>query len=369
MPALHAIRTSLDDQQANTTTAPSSHRNKGIIIWLATGCFLIFVMVLVGGMTRLTQSGLSMVDWDLIMGSVPPLSDADWQQEFAKYQQSPEFTELNYDFSLNDFKSIFWWEYIHRMLGRLIGLVFIVPFFWFIAKKRIDKALMPKLVIILALGAFQGFLGWFMVKSGLKDIPHVSHYRLAAHLITAFLTFGYTFWVALSLFFGDAATHYTLPKLRRLANILFGTVVLQIIYGAFVAGLKAGVYYPTWPKMGDKWFPPGITGMEPLMANFVEGIAGVQFLHRYIAYVVAVLVVIIWWKARNLRLQYSQRYAVNALAVLMLIQFYLGVMTLLKGVPIYLGIAHQAGAFLLFGATVFAMHRLGWRPASADAAK
>ena len=248
------------------------------------------------------------------------------------------------------------------MLGRFIGVVFLIPFLWFLVKKQIPRELLPKLLIILGLGAFQGFLGWYMVKSGLVKDPHVSHYRLAAHLITAFLTFGYTFWVALSLFFGDATADFRLPKLARLSKILFWVVLVQIVYGAFVAGLKAGVYYPTWPKMGDVWFADGITGLDPLWRNFVEGIAGVQFLHRYIAYIVAALVIVIWWKARNMHLQFSQRYAVNALAVMMLIQFYLGVMTLINAVPLYLGVAHQAGAFLLFGASVFAMHRLGWKP-------
>lgn len=324
-------------------------------------------MVVVGGITRLTQSGLSMTDWNLVTGTIPPIGDEAWAAEFAKYQQSPEYKELNAHFSISDFKQIFWWEYIHRLLGRLIGVVFVVPFVWFLIKKQIPRSLLPKLLLILAMGGFQGFLGWFMVKSGLVNEPHVSHYRLAAHLITAFLTFAYTLWVALSLFFGDAKADFRQRGLARLTQALFGVVLVQIIYGAFVAGLKAGVYYPTWPKMGAEWFPSGITAMQPMYRNFIEGIAGVQFLHRYIAYVVVLLVAIIWVKSLKKRLQFSQRYAVNALAVMVLVQFYLGVLTIINEVPIYLGVLHQAGAFLLFGASVFALHRLGWAPKGATA--
>lgn len=355
-------------------------KDRPIVIWLLMGCFLIFAMVIIGGMTRLTNSGLSMVEWNLFMGSVPPTSEAHWQELFDKYKQYPEYKLVNFNISLDEFKSIFYWEYGHRMFGRLIGLVFIVPFLWFWFKGRISKALMPKLLIILAMGAFQGFLGYWMVESGLVKDPDVSHYRLALHLTTAFLTFAYTFWVALGLVYkrpetrdqrsdnldqgartqssnSDQKPISSRPNLFRWIQVLLITLILQIVWGAYVAGLNAGKVYNSWPKMGDQWIAEGVTAITPWWQNFVEGLAGVQFVHRYLAYVVIGLVLFIFFKGRKLDLSNSQQQGLRFLLAAVSFQFVLGIFTLLYGVPISLGLLHQLGAFILLGSVVYAMHR------------
>tara|TARA_B110000046_G_scaffold173759_1_gene196665 strand:- start:16531 stop:17610 length:1080 start_codon:yes stop_codon:yes gene_type:complete len=332
-------------------------KNKAIIIWLLVGCLLIFIMVAIGGLTRLTHSGLSMVEWNLF-GSNPPSSQYDWEVLFNKYKQYPEYQLVNFNFSLEEFKSIFYWEYGHRMFGRLIGLVFILPFFWFLIRKKISKSLMPKLVLLLFLGGFQGLLGWYMVKSGLKANPDVSHYRLAMHLTTAFLTFGYTLWVALGLIYPKIKKQST-HTLKKGFQFLFPLVVIQIIWGAFVAGLNAGKVYNSWPKMGKEWIADSVTAIEPWYLNFIEGVAGVQFIHRYLAYAVVVLILFLFWKARKTSLSSSQRWGVSSLVIAVSIQFILGIVTLLHAVPVSLGLLHQLGAFLLLGAVIFSMHRFG----------
>ena len=342
----------LENNQLQTS---SRKNNKAIIIWLLTGCFLIFIMVAIGGLTRLTHSGLSMVEWNLF-GSNPPSSQTDWEVLFNKYKQYPEYQLMNFNFSLEEFKSIFYWEYGHRMFGRVIGLVFILPFFWFWFQKKINKVLMPKLVLLLFMGGFQGLLGWYMVKSGLKAIPDVSHYRLAMHLTTAFLTFAYTFWVALGLMYPKSkggGSH----SFKKGFHLLFLLVVVQIIWGAYVAGLNAGMVYNTWPKMGKQWIADGVTAIQPWYLNFVEGLAGVQFVHRYLAYAVVALILFLFLKARKTKLSSSQKWGMNSLVIAVSIQFILGVVTLLHAVPVSLGLLHQLGAFLLLGSVVFSMHR------------
>lgn len=333
----------------------SSESNRPIIIWLLTGCLLIFIMVGIGGLTRLTHSGLSMVEWTLF-GSTPPSSDTDWQLMFDKYKQYPEYQQVNFNFSLSEFKSIFYWEYGHRMFGRLIGVVFIIPFLWFWLRKRISKNLMPKLIVLLLMGGFQGLLGWYMVKSGLVKNPDVSHYRLAMHLTTAFLTFAYTFWVVLGLIY-PKKENLTVHPLKKWFQILLAVVLIQIIWGAYVAGLNAGKVYNTWPKMGEHWIAEGVTAMQPWYTNFVEGLAGVQFVHRYLAYGVVALIVFIFIKTKKQVLSSSQKWGINALFIAVGIQFFLGIFTLLYGVPVHLGLLHQLGAFVLLGTVVFSLHR------------
>ncbi|MBT6440580.1 MAG: heme A synthase [Flavobacteriales bacterium] len=328
-----------------------------ILLWLLSGCLLIFIMVVVGGITRLTHSGLSMVEWHLFMGSIPPLNQADWIDTFTKYKEFPEFQELNYDFKLDDFKSIFWWEYIHRMIGRLLGFVFIIPFSYFLVKRKLSKRLIKQSVVMFFMGGFQGFLGWFMVKSGLVSDPHVSHFRLAIHLTFAFLIFGYIFWVMLGIFFKEEITLADYPVIRKLGWVLFPVVVIQIVYGAFVAGLRAGTLYNTFPKMGSEWIAEGVTAISPFYENFIYGLAGVQFVHRYIAYVVAGLIIAIWWQSIKQPIQYSQQLASRGLLYVMVLQFTLGVLTLLYSVPVLLGVLHQSGAFLLLAANLFLLHR------------
>ena len=327
--------------------------NVSIILWLFSGCFLIFTMVIVGGITRLTGSGLSMVDWNLFMGVVPPLNYQEWIEAFNQYKQYPEYQERNYMFNLADFKKIFFWEYIHRVLGRFIGLVFIIPYLYFIIRKRFTKKLLIQTTILLALGSLQAFFGWWMVKSGLVDRPDVSHLRLATHLITAFLTFSFTFWITLSLVFPEKK--YSNKTLYKSTLILFFVLIAQIIYGAFVAGLDAGQIYNTWPKMYEKWIAESVYAMTPLWQNFVYGMSGVQFVHRYLAIVIFLIVVYMYIKSRQSEMLNIQTIAINSLSIIVLLQVVLGIFTLTYGVPIWLGVIHQLGAFILLANTVFCL--------------
>lgn len=338
-----------------------SKAHKQIILWLLTGCTLIAAMVVIGGITRLTGSGLSITEWKVIMGALPPLNQHDWQLVFEKYQQSPQFLKVNYTMGMDEFKAIFWWEYIHRLLGRFIGIVFLIPFIYFLATGKFrEKGLTKKLVVLFLLGAFQGFLGWFMVKSGLQDNPHVSHYRLAAHLITAFFVYGFTFWFALGLLYplkSDQPVISGTKRIRALSLAFFFVLVPQIIYGAFVAGLKAGRIYNTWPKMGQFWVPEGLAAHQPGWINLFENLITIQFIHRSIAIVLVVLAGAIWYASKN-RMEPRLRFAVHVLLAAMVLQFILGVFTLLYRVPITLAVLHQAGALVLFTASIFLIHRL-----------
>lgn len=316
-------------------------------------------MVVIGGITRLTHSGLSMVEWNPIIGSLPPMSEEAWQVPFEKYKQSPEYQLINNQFTLEEFKSIYWWEYIHRLLGRTIGVVFLIPFFYFLLKKRFDRALLKKMFVLLLLGALQGVLGWFMVKSGLQKEPHVSHYRLAAHLISAFTVFGFTFWYALDLLYPkEILENKNKREVRHWSKIMFSAIVLQIIYGAFVAGLKAGSFYNTYPLMGDSYMPETVTSFDSLWENALENPAGVQFLHRNIAIIVALLAIVVWIKTKKAGLNILQHKAMNFMIAVVAVQFLLGVITLLYNVPITMGILHQTGAFFLFASALFFMHSL-----------
>lgn len=330
-------------------------RNKPIIIWLLTGCLLIFLMVIIGGITRLTNSGLSMVDWNPIMGFIPPLNASDWNIAFEKYKLYPEYQLVNSHFTLEEFKSIFFWEYFHRLIGRVIGVVFLLPFIYFLSKKMLPKKLFIQCLVLFGMGGLQGFIGWWMVKSGLVKDPDVSHFRLAIHLITAFLTFAYTFWVALGLMYQDIENKYVV-NLKTIISIIFGVTVLQIIYGAFVAGLNAGFVMNTFPKMGDQWISDSVTALSPTWLNFVEGLGGVQFIHRYLAYLVVGLIVYFVVKSRKYELSVRQKNSTNILLYAVLFQFLLGVFTLILSVPVWLGVLHQLGAFLLLTAIVYSSH-------------
>jgi cytochrome c oxidase assembly protein subunit 15 len=331
---------------------------KGIILWLLSGCLLIFLMVVVGGITRLTGSGLSITEWNVIMGAVPPLNAHDWNTAFQKYQQSPQFLKVNFGMSLSEFKSIFLWEYVHRLIGRLIGVVFLIPFLYFLFRRKLDGSLVRKLMLLFALGALQGFAGWFMVSSGLVDDPHVSHYRLAIHLILAFITFGCTFWIALDLIYvkQSGIISQQVKGVRIILRTIVVLVVLQIIYGAFVAGLHAGSDYNTFPKMGPEWVAGAVTAMHPFWKNLSENIAGVQFVHRCIAWTLVVLAGLLLFLSRKKELTVSQRRGIHAFCLAVVLQFCLGVFTLLYGVPLIIGVLHQAGAFVLFATALFSLH-------------
>jgi len=331
--------------------------NKRVIYWLLTGCLLIFIMVVVGGITRLTHSGLSISNYKLISGTIPPMNAAEWQEAFDLYKQYPEYQKLNNHFTLQDFKDIYFWEWLHRVIGRLIGLVFFIPFLYFLFKKQLSKPTIKKSIILMILGSFQGFLGWYMVKSGLVDNPDVSHYRLAAHLTTAFITFAYTLWVALDLIFPNKKK--TNIKFRNLIRLGLLVLLIQIIYGAFVAGLDAGFIHNSWPLMNEGKLIHETVYIEqtPVIKNFFEGKSGVQFVHRILAFIVVAFILTIWFKAKKMTITAYQLKGINALLVLVGLQFLLGVLTLIYAVPVWLGVAHQVGAFFLLTAMTFTLHR------------
>lgn len=330
-----------------------------VIRWLKLCATLIFAMVILGGVTRLTGSGLSMVNWHPIHGSIPPISELEWEQEFAHYKKSPEFIKINKNMSVDDFKGIFYYEYSHRMLGRLIGLVFFFPFLLFLWQKRIKKPEIPKYLLMLFLGGFQGLLGWYMVKSGLVNNPHVSQYRLTAHLMSAVLIYVFILWTILGL----KNTHPFVPKayslfkpMRNWALIVSGLIFVTVSSGGFVAGLKAGLIYNTFPKMGEFWVPPELFVIAPFYLNFFENLVTVQFDHRLLAITTATLVFIYWYKAQFIGFKRCTLLTFNWLIAAVGFQVFLGISTLLNGVPVFLGALHQAGALLLITFMVINFH-------------
>jgi cytochrome c oxidase assembly protein subunit 15 len=335
-------------------------QNKPVILWLLSGCALVFIMVVVGGITRLTNSGLSMTDWHLVTDTFPPMSEEKWQDAFEEYKKFPEYQKINIhnDFTLSDYKFIYFWEWFHRLIGRVIGIVFIIPFIYFLIRKKLDKATIGKCLILLAMGALQGFFGWFMVKSGLVDNPDVSHFRLSLHLTFAFVTFAYTLWVALDLIYPERKP--AIAPLKKLARITLLILLLQIIYGGFVAGLNAGLIHNHWPLMSDGQFMHDSIFIEKpsLLLALTEGQSGVQFVHRTMAYVVVAFIVFLFIKGKKYSLDTQQKQGLNALVIIVSLQFILGVFTLLLRVPLWLGLAHQVVAFFLLTAMTFTLHRL-----------
>jgi heme a synthase len=323
-----------------------------VALWLLSICVLIFVMVIVGGATRLTESGLSIVSWKPISGIVPPLTHGEWLAELEAYRQIPEYQQINKGMSLAAFKEIYWWEYAHRLLGRLIGLAYALPlaFFWF--KRMIPGGFHGHLLGILALGGLQGAVGWWMVSSGLVERTDVSHYRLATHLGIALLLFALIQWTALDLLRGRA--------LRSASGLVCATsfvLVFQLIWGAFVAGLDAGYAFNSWPKMGEHWVAPAVWELRPWTLNLVENPAGVQFLHRGGA--ILLMGLGFWLAIRSWRQPLaSVQWDGVVLAMALSLQFLLGIATLIGGVPIILGVAHQGGAVLVIAALVSLAHRL-----------
>jgi cytochrome c oxidase assembly protein subunit 15 len=317
-------------------------------IWLYAVAALIFAMILVGGATRLTDSGLSITEWKPLLGAIPPLTDADWQEAFHKYQQIPEYKIINRGMSLAEFKAIYWWEWAHRFLGRFIGVAFAVPFLILWAAGAIPRRLMPKLAGIFLLGGLQGALGWYMVMSGLAERTDVSQYRLTAHLALAVLIFGAVLWTAFGL--GRSPGEGRAPAsslLRTGATVLLGAVFLQILLGGFVAGTDAGMSHNTWPLINGAFIPDGLTVMQPLWRNIFENVLTVQFNHRMMGYAVALLAIAqaaLVWPRGNAPL----RLSASVLAIGVLLQIALGVATLLSQVQIGVALAHQAGAVLLF---------------------
>lgn len=335
-----------------------SGKNKPVIIWLLIGAVMVFIMTAIGGITRLTESGLSMVDWNLVMGTIPPLSEEAWQESFKEYQKFPEYQTTHQHFDLNDYKGIFFWEYFHRLFGRLIGIVFLIPFFIFLKKGLIQGKLLKQLLVLLSFGAFQGFLGWYMVSSGLVHEPRVSHFRLAAHLSTAFFTISYSLWIALDLIHPKRAGLSVTNIIKKISLVTLILLAIQIVFGAFVAGKDAGMIHNFWPHMSPTEFISSeVTSGDSLLETLINNPSGIQFVHRYLAYIVTGLVLFLWIMAKsNTDVITQKKYRIAG--VIVIFQFGLGVITLLYHVPITIALLHQLGALLLLLSMINITHRI-----------
>ncbi len=331
------------------TAGERRSRQDGVAVatWLFVCAAVTFAMVVVGGITRLTESGLSIVEWQPLVGALPPLSQADWEALFAKYRETPQFRQVFSDIGLEGFKSIFWWEYAHRLLGRVIGLVFLFPFVYFLVKKRLSRSLAVKLGGVFVLGALQGAMGWYMVQSGLVEDPRVSHFRLTAHLGLALLIFGCEFWLALEVLHSGQRR-----KPPTLSVVVLVAILLTALSGGFVAGLRAGHAYNTFPLMNGRLVPAESFMLEPWWQNFLWNVATVQLVHRAFFWLLLVLIPVLWWQARRTQ----ARIASHHLLAVFLLQAALGISTLLLAVPIALAAAHQAGAVLLLAAAIWTAH-------------
>lgn len=345
----------------NTENKNSESVSKAVGYWLITGAVLVIILLIVGGYTRLSHSGLSMVTWKPVTGFIPPMNETEWMAEFEQYQTSPEYKLRNYHFTLDEFKEIYWPEFYHRVLGRILGLVFIIPFIYFLIRKKLtDRKLRMNLIIIFLLGALQGLVGWLMVASGLVDRPSVSHYRLALHLCTALSLFVYIMLVALPIVSPEKIKSVNDgKKLKWIFYTLTALVIFQIVYGAFVAGLKAGLFYPTWPKMGTEWIPATVTDSFS-NGGITNSPYVVQFIHRWLAAVVVLLSVVLYLKSRKLNLEKFQKNALLFVPVVVVIQFILGVVTLMNLVPVSLGVIHQLGALILLSTLIFVLVRINY---------
>lgn len=320
---------------------------------------MVFATLVIGGITRLTHAGLSIVEWQPLVGAIPPMSESDWRILFEKYRQTPEFREVNQAMDLAGFQYIFWWEWAHRLSGRLIGIVFLLPYLWFLARGVLRGSLAWKVLGFFVLGGLQGAMGWYMVKSGLVDDPRVSQYRLAAHLGLAFLIFGLMLWTALGLL-GErrrALPGSSLHRVQGFGTFLVALVFVMVLTGALVAGIRAGLAYNTFPSMNGHFVPPEILMLEPWWLNFFANMATVQFDHRMIAWALLGLIPVLWWLVRCHGPAAAYRPA-NLLAGMLAVQVALGIATLLLKVPVPLAAAHQAGAMVLFGLLVWTNHAL-----------
>ena len=331
----------------------SSHPHSVALgIWLLVCAATVYLMIVVGGITRLTQSGLSMVEWAPIMGTLPPLGEAAWLDVFTKYQASPEYQKINFGMSLDSFKAIFWWEYGHRVLGRVIGLIYLLPLLYFMIRGMLPAAWRLRLFGLFVLGGLQGLMGWYMVKSGLVDVPHVSQYRLTTHLGLAVLIFAYMLWFALDFLRGESRHNKASKTYLRISAVAVAVIFLMMLSGGFVAGTKAGFIMNTFPKMNGEWIPQAWMAIDPWWRNLFENPVTVQFLHRCIALLVVAAVLALFWHSRK------QRFSAKAAWVLliMLIQVALGISALLMVVPVPLGAAHQAGAVALLASAILVAH-------------
>ena len=339
-------------------TSPQSTNDQLIALWLFAIALMVFIMVVLGGVTRLTESGLSMVEWRPVTGWLPPLSDTEWLRVFEKYQVSPEFKKINSDMTVSEFKGIFWLEYLHRLWGRLIGIAFFVPFVFFLIKGWVQARQIVVLSSLFVLGGLQGGMGWFMVKSGLVDRPDVSQYRLAAHLILALIIYGWLIWCGLSFWQGQQDKSSLFPSLRRYSLCVVGLVFVTAFSGALVAGLDAGLSYNTFPLMDGELIPDGLFSLSPFYLNFFENRLTVQFDHRVMAIVTFASILHFWMVAKKTASPVISIRPIHWLAVIACLQVGLGISTLLLVVPITLGALHQAGALVLLGVAVWSAYHL-----------
>jgi heme a synthase len=342
------------------TRGPAFARPLALARWLEAVAVLVVIMVIVGGITRLTESGLSITEWKPVSGAIPPLNEAQWLRELELYRSTTEYQTVNKGMSLDDFKFIYFWEWFHRFLGRVIGLAFALPLAWFAWKKAIPAGYGLRLVALLALGGLQGVIGWWMVKSGLVNRIDVSHFRLAVHLLNAFIICGGLVWTAADL---RALSRDAAARPARLTGFAWSVITIlfvQLVLGAFTAGLRAGHAFASWPLMGDALFPAGVTWLDPLWRNAVDNPIVVQFIHRWWAFVAAAAVLLAGW-----RLGKQRAGLLTVLLLLVTMQIGLGIATLLTGVALWVAVAHQGCAALLVIALALALHRQGRRETNA----
>lgn len=330
-----------------------------IIVWLNISILFLFLMIFIGGMTRLTDSGLSMVTWKPITGVLPPLGDDQWEESFNQYKSFPEYKIINFNINLKDYKYIYYWEYIHRLLGRLIGFLFIIPFVFFLYRGLLSFKLVKKLLIVFLMGGFQGFLGWYMVKSGLVDIPHVSHYRLAVHLSMAFLILAYIYNLKLYLLFNNNSQITKYNSYNKYFSTLLFLLFVQVIYGAFNAGLKTVNTINTFPFYNDEIVPISNMTLDPYWLNFFGNHYAVQLIHRYLALIIIVLVVSLIYKINRVtnRIRLESQY----LIVLILFQCIIGILTLITNASISFAISHQFLAIVTILFTIRIKYNLNYK--------
>ncbi|MDB2584706.1 COX15/CtaA family protein [Alphaproteobacteria bacterium] len=342
---------------ASSPSATQMSQDRQIAYWLFTLAGFVVLMVLVGGLTRLTDSGLSITEWEPIRGAIPPLSDAAWQIAFEKYQQIPEFTLVNFAMTLAEFKVIYWWEWAHRFLGRIVGLVFLLPFLVFLAQGKLARHRILPLLGLFALGGLQGFMGWYMVSSGLSERVDVSQYRLAAHLGLALIIFGSSVWLALSYLRG-AGGHMVTGARVAAGGLIVGLLFLQSLLGALVAGIDAGMTYNDWPFMDGEFVPTGLLSQQPMVRNFFENHLTVQFDHRLLAYILTAIVAwhIYWVLRTDVRVRVRQTALLLGAGVAL--QVVLGIVALMLVLPMSLAAAHQIGAVIVLGIAVTHLHFL-----------
>ncbi len=327
--------------------------------WLFVGLVMIFFQIVIGGITRLTGSGLSITEWNVIMGTFPPLSESHWQELFEQYKQFPQYKIMNSEMNLSGFKTIFWWEYIHRLWARLFALVFLIPFVYFIYKKWLSKKLIIHLSVLFVLGAAQGLIGWIMVKSGLKDNPWVNPLNLSFHLLMALFVYAYLLHVYANYSTGVKTNtgHSFISNLY----VLIALLIIQIFYGALMAGHKAALFYPTWPKIGDEWIPTAMITYEPAWLNLFENKALIHFVHRGLAYVLLILLIAWWYINRQSFNTNSLKSIYNSIPLLVSAQVILGIITVMNSlghIPALWGVLHQAVAILLLTAFLYLRFRV-----------